>query len=385
MRGGRAVLMAGVALAVFTSQEMWVTFSPVASRVAAELGVSKEAVGLLAIVYPALFLALTLPSGILLDRSFKTWLLFGVATTVAAGILRPLGLHSYAWLLACQTLAAIGQPFLLNAFAPVASRLYPEARGWAVSLLSFSMYLGIITALGTGYIVYTHAGMAGLVAPAAVLSAVSAALVALGAGYLAGARSGSSGGGRAVIAELKSIVGDRILWLLGIVLGLGVALFDNMSIWLETVLSTVGLGSIAGPAVALALLAGLAGIAFIPSRVIGAGRRTLYIRAASLLGVAVYTALALRVSGLGALTLIPLLGLVMLPAYPVIMEWISTFYEKSLHGGASGFIGLVSRVFTVALATAAVAFIGRPSSYFAFLAMLSLAALATALMLPGDR
>ncbi|MCE4628370.1 MAG: MFS transporter, partial [Desulfurococcales archaeon] len=140
----RSLLLAGLALTIFASQAIWITFSPVGSLVSRELGVSKEEVGLLAITYPVFFLVLTIPSGLLLDRGFKKWLSIGVYLTVLGGILRLALPHNYYWLMACQLLGALGQPFLLNSFAPFASRVYPERRETVVSLLSFAMYLGII-------------------------------------------------------------------------------------------------------------------------------------------------------------------------------------------------------------------------------------------------
>ncbi len=334
-----------------------------------------EAVGALALVYPVLFLILTVPSGILLDRDFRLWLTVGVVLTSLAGILRLLEPRSYAWLMACQVMAGIGQPFLLNSFALFASRVYPERKETAVSALSFAMYLGIIYALGTGYYIYTHHGLEALNLPVATVSA---------AGILAGGGAGE-GGGYSVLEGLKSLAGRRDLWLLGVLLGLGVALFDNMSIWLEAALAPAGISDVAGLSVALALLAGLAGVTVIPGLVARAGRRTLYIRMATVAVTSIYACLALKANRVTVQTLIPLAGLVMLPAYPVIMEWISTFYEKGIQGKAAGVIGLVSRVFTVALASAAVAFLSGPTPYFAFLAALSAIAIAVAALLPGGR
>ncbi|BAA81281.2 putative MFS transporter [Aeropyrum pernix K1] len=380
----RSLLLAGLALSVFSSQAIWVTYSPVTSLVAEDLDVSKEEVGLLAIVYPAAFLALTIPSGVLLDRAFRTWLTVGVLLTGAAGVLRLLDPLSYEWLLACQVLAALGQPLLLNSFAPAASTIRPERRDTVVSLLSFAMYLGIIYALGTGYYIYTRLGLQWLNIPIAAVSAASVILYVAGLPALP-QQAGSGLGFKDVVSEFRLLAGRRDLWLLGLILGLGVALFDNMSIWLEAALSPKGLGDIAGSSVALALLAGLVGVAVIPPRVVRVGLRSWYIRAAALLVAVLYLALALETSRLAVQTLIPLAGLVMLPAYPVIMEWISTYYDKRLQGKAAGAIGFVSRILTVSLASAATLFLSSPSAYFTFLAVLSTIAFAIALLLPSDR
>ncbi len=380
----RALLLVGLSVAVFANQAAWITFSPVSSIVSGELGVSKHMVGALAILYPAFFLVLTIPSGLLLDRSFKKWLTVGVALTAVGATLRLVSPYDFYWLLGCQVLLAVAQPFLLNSFAPLAGRVYPERRGLAVSILSLSMYLGIIYAMGSGYWVYSRFGIVGLIAPIAAVSLVG--LVAYLAGLAALGHGDSMHTARAtILLEMRRVVGYRELWLLGVILGLGIALFDNMTIWLETVLAEVGLGKIAGLAIAASLLAGLAGVSFIPSMIARRRLRTLYIRTAAAVGVLVYATLAFYTSSELVLLLIPALGLVMLPAYPIIMEWISTYYPKDIHGASSGFIGFISRIFTVTLATAAVAFTHSTASYFGFLALASGAALAVSLLLPPDK
>ncbi|MEB3780397.1 MAG: MFS transporter [Desulfurococcales archaeon] len=384
-RSRRGVLLAGFMLATFSSQAIWVTFSPVSTNVSEYLGVSKERIGLLALVYPILFLALTLPSGILLDRRFKASFLTGITLTGLGGVLRLANPSSYEWLLACQIMAGIGQPFILNAFAPFSARFYSESKERVVSLLSLSMYLGIIYALGTGYTIYEEWGMYGLIVPIAVVSLASIVLVLSSINAVATSIVESGVAGRGYLFELRRVVRFRDLWMLGGILGLGVALFDNMSIWLEAVLAGIGLGHIAGRSLAFALIAGLIGISFIPAIVTRRNARTMYIRMVSLIAALSFIALALETTSLSVAALIPLVGFLMLPAYPIIMEWIATYHDPRLHGSATGFIGLTSRILTVVLASSAVALLESPVSYFTFLAVLSLLAFIIALLLPVNR
>ncbi len=380
----KLTLLVGLATSTFASQAIWVTYAPVTSMVAEELNVSKEAVGVLALIYPVLFLLLTLPSGILLDRNFKLWLTFGVVFTDLAGALRLLEPKSYIWLLICQVMAGIGQPFLLNSFALFASRVFPNKRGTVVSILSFAMYLGIIYALGTGYYIYTRYGLEALNALIAVVSVAGLLLYISAVGVLT-ENNPVHGSGYSVLEGLRSLADRRDLWLLGVLLGLGVALFDNMSIWLEAALAPAGLSDVAGLSVALALLAGLIGVTFIPGIVVKAGKRTFYIRLATIVVTLVYACLAITANRVAIQVLIPIAGFVMLPAYPVIMEWISTFYERDIQGRATGVLGLISRIFTVVLASIAVVFLSGPAPYFAFLASLSAIAIIVAILLPGNR
>jgi len=375
----RALLTIGFALVVFASQAVWVTFSPVLTQASQEINVSVEMLGFLAITYPIFFLILTIPSGMLLDKDFKRWFLFGALTTFFAAVGRFLS-SNYYWLLACQLSGAIGQPFLLNAFVPYASHLYEERRTTIISVLSLSMYLGTIFALALGLELYRAGGLRALFLPTALIAfagtiCILASIVRV----------------RFYVAEKLALRGFRAilrrtdLWILGMILGLGIATFDNLATWLEPALDSVQLGRIAGDAVALSIILGLIGVAVIPDRVAKRNVRTIYLRSVTPLIAAFFATLIFLVDEALVLTLISASGLLMLPAYPIIMDWIGKFCGREVHGSATGFVGLTSRVLSVALTLGAMYFISHARLYFSYITVPVLTAFALTLLLPNDR
>ncbi|MEM0330740.1 MAG: MFS transporter [Archaeoglobaceae archaeon] len=376
----KLLLTLGFILITFASQSIWVTFSPVLSNVAEELGVQTALVGYLAVLYPLFFLILTIPSGILLDRNFRFWLTFGSVATFLGGTLRLLMPYSYAWLFSCQLFAAIGQPFLLNGFVPFASRLYEKKRALMISIMSLSMYLGTIFALATGYYLYTAGGVEMLIVPSAIIS-IAGILLFLAGILLIGQDLSATG----FAFKIRDVVGKRDLWFLGCILGLGVAVFDNLATWLQPALETVNLGRYAGEAVALTILVGLGGITFIPSVVSKLEARTIYLRCI----IPVVTAFFLILSSYHEVyvlySFLAISGFLMIPAYSLIMDWIGRFHGKEVHGSATGFVGFISRIISVALMFLAPNFIGSAKLYFLFLAIATALALFFALMLPNDR
>ncbi|WP_048094466.1 MFS transporter [Geoglobus ahangari] len=374
----KPALIAGFILTVFASQAIWVTFSPVVTHVAEELGTSVEFVGYLAVTYPLFFLLLTMPSGILLDRNFKLWLIFGAALTFLAGAGRLLNLSSYYWLLICQLFGAVGQPFLLNAFVPLATRIDESRRALLVSVFSLSMYLGTIFALIAGVELYRAGGLAFLSLPAALISTAGIALMLFSISTV------PEISGVEVRASLASVLRRRDLWVIGILLGLGVAAFDNLATWLQPALRSVGLEGIAGDAVAVSIIAGLIGVAFIPDRISRMQARTRYMRTIIPVIAVLFIILTFSVSSILLFAFLAIAGFLMLPAYPIIMDWIGRFHEKAVHGSAAGFVGLVSRAISVALMFLATSFIYSARAYFAFLTAVILLAMLFALMLPKD-
>jgi len=368
----------GFILITFASQSIWVTFSPVVTNVAKELGVPSEFIGYLAVLYPLFFLLLTVPSGILLDRKFRFWISFGAFMTFLGGFGR-IFYRNYEWIFICQLFAALGQPFLLNGFVPFSSRLGDNKRTILISILVLSMYLGAISALVSGYYLYMLGGLELLVLPSAAVSALGFSIFLLGIlNFPENRRETRSLG-------FGKVVKRRDLWLLGCILGLGVASFDNLATWLQPALENVKLGEIAGSAAAIAILSGLIGISVIPDMISRRSMRTTYIRLVIPIVVFFFTVLAAVQDRILIFSLLSISGLLMLPVYPIIMDWIGKFYEKEIQGSATGFVGLVSRVFSVSMMFLAPLFIKSASMYFSFLAIIVSIALVASIFVPKDR
>ncbi len=375
----KAIVTIGFILIVFASQAIWVTYSPVITYVSKLLNAPVSFVGFLAVTYPIFFLILTIPSGILLDKNFRFWLMFGVVFTALAGIGRLFDVSSFFWIFVCQIFGALGQPFLLNAFVPYASRLYAERQTMIVSVLSLFMYLGTIFALVSGYFLFRIGGLAMLALPAAVIAAIGFILILPFFRELPVEVESEN-----VFTMLGKVARRKDLWIIGAILGLGVAAFDNLATWLQPALSTVGLGKVAGEVVAVSIGFGLLGMIFIPDIVAKKNIRSVYLKVATPVLAAFFTILSIFTHKLLLFAFLAVGGLLMLPAYPIIMDWIGKFHEKEIHGSATGFVGLVSRALSVTLTVTAVYFIWSARVYFTFLAILIIVAFGFALVLPRD-
>lgn len=370
--------MLGLALAVFANQNIWVTFSPVVTNASSILGVSVTLVGFLAITYPIFFLLLTVPSGILLDKNFKLWLGLGAALTFVGGVGRLANTSSYTWLLVCQLFGALAQPFLLNGFVPFATRVYEARRAFVISMLSLSMYLGTIFALASGVALYNAGGVLYMAIPPAAISGVGLLL------FVGGIQAVEAKPVEVKMLNLRSVVRRRDLWIIGVILGLGVAAFDNLSTWLEPALQPVGLESVAGDAVAVAIIVGLVGVVLIPSRISARNLRTRYLRLVIPIVTILFALLAFVATRITLFVFLGIGGFIMLPAYPIIMDWIGKFHEKDVQGSATGLVGLVSRVISVSLTLAAAWFIFSTTVYFAFLTVALFMAFVFSMVLPKD-
>lgn len=378
----KLLAIVGLALLIFVSEDIWVTYSPILTDVAQIAGVGIGAVGILAIIYPIVFLILTVPVGILLDRNFKLWLTVGSILTFAAGTFRLILPHTYIWLLTSQVIGAIGQPFLLNSFALFASTYSEGRKPMVISGLSFSMYLGTIFPLAAGYYFYNKGGLDMVFLPTALISVVGMALFMVG---ILGLETRKSEQTVSVFGDMNYAIRQKNLWILGVILGLGVAAFDNLSTWLQPVLQIIKIGDVAGTVVALTLILGLVGILIIPNFIAKRNGRTIYLRVASMAVFLIFVAIAFSASKLALYGLLPISGFIMLPAYPIIMEWISRFYTKNHQGAATGFMTFISRIFSVVFTLSALVVISSFSYYFLFLAALIFGAVLFTWVLSTDK
>ncbi len=371
----------GFSLLVLATQVVWVTFSPVASSVALELGVSPWHIGFLATLFPLIYIAVAIPSGRLLDTRFRLALLLGALLTVFGGAGRLIAYRDYGWLLACQIAAAVGQPFVINAIAPFASRYFLEgSRAVVIGVSSAAMYLGVVAAMAVGEHLYHAGGLWLLVLVPALLAAVSGAWLTA---ILALAKPvGSDGQGHTLTLEALRMLARRTdLWMLSILLGMGLGVYDILVSWLEPVLNAMGLKGLAGSLLASSILAGIVGSALLPGVAYRLGARTLMFRVIAGTLVATYLALPY----LPAEAYLPVFivqGFLLLAGFPLIIEWIESTLPVSLQGQATGFVMLVSHLLAIAVIYPAGGLIEAPYTFFTFLAGLGAVALAATLLLP---
>lgn len=350
----------GYLLLTFSSQAIWITFAPVASRIASEMGIATTYIGMLAVLYPIIFLLLSLPAGRMVDTHLRKYVLIAAILTAMSALGRFIS-QDLATLYFCQLLAAVAQPFVLNSFVPVAHSLFPLMRSTALSALSIAMYSGMAFSLLTGVYLYERFGMNGLLWPSGLTSISGLVLIATTNTFV----ELQSLALKKTFSEIKSLITDKAVLLLGCILGLGVGTFDNLSTWLEPALQHTTAASSAGSAMGMAILAGILSVSPVVSFVSKRGWHKRYLHFATLAVAAGMYVLSLHhpvwliqgilISG----------GAIMFPAYPIILEMVAERYTSA--GLATGAVGVISRIVTVILTLLAALFIYGPGVFFTFL------------------
>ncbi len=327
-------MIAAYAMVCAATQILWLTYAAITTETARRYGVSVGAVGWLAEIFPLMYVVLAIPGGILLDRWFRPSLTAGGAL-VALGALVRLGGETFAWALAGQLLVATAQPVVLSAVGKLAGEyLPPHQRATGIAVGSAGNFVGMLIALILGPTLGGHGQLERLLAVEAVLAVISAVALAF-----ALRRPGDPSREHAAIEGSTA----RTLWALptmrnlcGLVF-IGFGLFVALATWLQTLLAPAGISeATAGALLVGMVVAGIAGCAFIPPLVERRGAERAFMRTAVIVGCLGCVVLALT-SWIGAIAAAMVaMGLVLLPALPVIL----TVAER-LAGPAAGTAGAI--------------------------------------------
>lgn len=330
--GWRVVIAYGFVCAA--TQVLWLTYAAITTETARHYGVSVGAVGWLAEIFPLLYVVLAIPSGILLDRWFRPVLAGGGLLVAAGGLLR-LGGDTFAWAMAGQVTVAVAQPVVLSAVSKLAGEYLPvEQRAAGISLGSAGGFVGMLIALLLGPTLGGHGHIERLLVVEAVLAGLPALALAVTL-----RRPGHESTEHAAIAGNAA----RALWALpsmrtlcGLVF-VGFGIFVALATWLQTLLQPSGVSeTAAGVLLVVMVIAGVIGCAVLPPLVASRGSERNFMRAAVIVGCVGCVALGVIPSFAGRAVVIVAMGVMLLPALPVIL----TSTER-LAGSAAGTAGAI--------------------------------------------
>ena len=292
--GYRWVVLLVFMLVVAVNQLLWITFAAITGDAARFYGVSDLQIGLLSLVFMAVYIVVSIPASWAIDTyGLRVGVGIGAVLTGLFGLLRGALGGSYAGVLAAQVGIAVGQPFIQNAVTTVAARWFPaRERATAAGLGSLAMYVGILVGLAATPVITLGLGIERMLWVYGIVSAVAAVL------FLALTRERpptppcpAGQDARSLVTEgLRQVLHNRSFQLLMVIFFIGLGAFNAVITWIEAMLRPRGFTiSQAGAAGAVMILAGIAGALALPMLSDRAGKRKPYLLlavAGSALGLA---------------------------------------------------------------------------------------------------
>lgn len=361
------------------TQLLWLSYAAITSETQHAMHVSEGAVGDLAVVFPLVYVVLALPSGRWLDADFGRALSAGALLTGAGGVLRVVQPDDYAWAFVGQCVIAAGQPLVLNAITKTAARYFPpHERTTAISVGSVSMFLGVLAAVLSGSPLFDAGGLRLLVLTQAGLAVVAAGWVLLVAQVPPAYPDDAT-----VAITLGWLKRDRLMWLLGGLLFIGMGVFNAVATWLESILDHFGRGSAAGWLIAVMTAAGVVGAGILPQRVARRDRRRVMLIGVVCVTAAAFAAIAAEHNAGFIAGVLGIEGFVLLAALPVVLDWSEVHAGEERAASAVGFLLLAGNLGGIVLTLLVQLTIGNAYASLLALAAVAASGVALAVRLPA--
>jgi len=349
--GYRWVVLAVYAFISLMMQIFWICYAPINQAAGTALGVSDDAIGLLALVFMYVYIPLALPASWLIDTwGFKKSVSLGAILMAAFGLLRGLFTQDYALTLTATIGIAIAQPLLLNSGTKMAATWFRlEERATIVGIGGLFTLLGIVVGqIATPFMLEAW-GLADSMLIYGVVGAASALLFVLFARDHPPTPAGHEEKAL-MLAGLKHIFTFRDFYLLAFIVFVINAVFNGILTWVEVMVRPRGLDlNQAGLIGGLLMIGGMVGFLIFPSQSDRRRKRKPVLMLGAALSVP-FLVLMAYVNGFGPLAAVSfLLGLTIMGVYPVALQYATEICYPAPEGTSQGVFTLAGQISVVAV------------------------------------
>jgi MFS family permease len=376
-----AVLAAYMYIAAL-SQLFWLNFTTIETYTEKNLNISAMLTGWLALVFPLVYVLLSIPSGIIIDKKgFRFGIGLGAVFTGVFALLRVFGPHSYTVLLISQIGISVGQPFILNGITKLVVVWFsPKEEATAIGLGSLSMILGMMIGVGVTPVLVDSLGFEMMLVIYAILGVLGILL------FFLFIRSQPRTPVREVESAtlfgwkgIGSVLKNRNFVILGFIALIGIGVFNGLATWMEKILNELhGISMVdAGTVSAVLIFSGMLGCLIIPIISDRLQRRKPFLLTASLLGAIGVLIFVYQGSLLWSLIAGILIGFFLLSALPIMLTMSVEMTGTKTAGISAAYLQLLGNAAAVAivpLMETIRGFTGTPVYSLAFLALLLFAA-----------
>lgn len=326
------------------SQALWLNFAPLVTMVQSLYSVDEDTAGLLLLVFPLLYVFLSIPAGVLTDRRGYPFAV-SLAAVLMAGcaIMRTFttGPADFWLLLAAQIGMAVAQPFAVNGISKLVLDWFaPDELITATGLGTMGMFLGMAGGIALTPPMVEAWTLQGAMAAWALISVLIAvlSLSLIRTNPNAVATPAPEPG---VLQSLRPLIKNRPLVVLFGVTALGLGYFNGLTAWIEPILKPNGIDSIhAGYVGGVLILGGIVGAGVIPLLAEKAGRRRPFIVASVFAAILTLWPMAHSHDFTTVMVSSALQGFFFLPAFALLLDVGSALAGQSLAGAATGLLML---------------------------------------------
>jgi sugar phosphate permease len=328
------------------TQLYWLNFAAIDTYLEEHLQISAMKVGLLTLVFPLLFLFLSIPSGIIIDKKgYKFGVSIGAIFTGAFALFRLINPYSFNVLLISQIGISIGQPFVLNGITKLSTTWFPKnEEATAVGLGSLSLFLGMIVGLGATPFLVQSLGFESMLLIYGIIGAIS-----IPAFFIFTKTRSSSAQNEMGTEEISYIDGIRKIYkirdfiILGFIALIGIGVFNGLLTWLEKILNEVHHISMieAGNISSMLVLSGMIGCIVIPMISDRVMKRKPFLMIASFIGIISVIILMFSRNSLVDTVNAIVMGFFVVSTLPIILTMSAEIAGEKFAGISSAYLQLL--------------------------------------------
>lgn len=364
------------ALVAGATQLLWLNFAGVTTVAAEHYDVSETTIGWLASVFPMLYVVLAIPAGKLLDRDFRFWLSAGAVLTLGGACVR-LVADDFTWVLIGQVLIAVAQPLVLNAITGVSSAyLAEEDRPTGIAIGTASTFAGMLLAFVLGFVFSDADQLRTMLVVSAVFAAGAAAMLVMvlraPAEHEVAVRVAGSG-------SVKGVWADPFIRRLCYFVALPFGTFIALTTFAQPLLEPAGVSAdTASLMLILNVVAGVVGCAVVPVLAARMRREVAFIVTGLVAAGVGCVALAFAPGAAVGFLALLVVGLLLVPALPVVLE-LTERRTGEAEGTAAGLVWMAGNLGGLVIATVVGFLVDQPTPAFLVTAAAAVLAVPAAL------
>jgi MFS family permease len=350
----RWVILAIYMYVAALTQLYWLNFAAIDTYVEMHLQISAMRTSTLTIVFPLIFMILSIPAGIIIDKKgFKYGVGIGTVLTGVFAIIRLASPNSYGMLLFTQIGISVGQPFVLNAITKLSITWFPKKEeATAVGLGSLSLFLGMIVGLGLTPFLVQSLGFHTMILIYGILGIIGIAIFFLFVKPEPSIFLKHEGIGEVSYWDgIKKISKIRDFIILGFIALIGIGVFNGLLTWLEKILTELHNMSMvnAGNISSILVFSGMFGCIIIPIISDKIRKRKPFLMLASIVGVATLLILMFAVSFLANVANAVIMGFFVVSTLPIMLTMSAEITGRKYVGIASAYLQLLGNGAAVAI------------------------------------
>ncbi len=367
----------GYILLVAFNNFLWINFVTIAPNMANYYNTSTFLIGFLAMVFPLVYIILSIPSGILIDsKGYRFSILLGSVLMALFSIVRIIG-NGYIFLLLGQVGIAIAQPFIANSVTKFANAEFSSEKATIViGIGSLAIFIGVAIGMVIPPILLSAFGIKYMLIFITILTIIIS-IYSFFVFYPLKEKIISAKKEYHFLEVLK----NKNILILSFLVFVGMGAFNGILTWIDSIFAHLNFSDIESGIVGLIfVIGGMVGSIVLPWITTKTKKRKALVFYSLIILFVIFLFYTFISNFAIIVFLSALLGFFMLGVFPVVLDWTSTIAGFRLAGSATSMLWFLGQIggFVIPLAMGIIGPISPGSSFlysFILLAVLSLTSL----------